>query len=250
MPTRDQWYEELCRLAVAEHFSVPLDKVISTHLQGRSFPGAPALKHQIDLYVELISNHIATVDIVVDAKWRTTDKVDQPDVEKWATVAVSAGASKAMLITNTDFTAGARAVAEASKIATAIVRPSEAALAVPIGPRAEVLAALAACHDAGASLYTTTSVTRSLDPPQVLPLGWTAPSSEARVPTVGQTRVATPQTRPMTPTDTRAMPSGSTTRAAPSGPAGRQRDGSGHGGGRGGSGGGWGRGGGGWGRGG
>ena len=70
MPTRDQWYEELCRLAVAEHFGVPLGSVVSTHLEGRTFAGAPPLRHQIDLYVEVIANDVAKLDIVVDAKWR------------------------------------------------------------------------------------------------------------------------------------------------------------------------------------
>ena len=67
-------------------------------------------KHQIDLYWETedaISLHLH----IANAKWRGSDKVDQPDVLLLQKVKEKVAAHKAVMITNSEYTKGAIAAA-------------------------------------------------------------------------------------------------------------------------------------------
>ena len=72
-------YEELCRFFLAQQLGIGVEKVISVSIPNPTRPDLPAYKHQSDLYWETedaISLHLH----IANAKWRGSDKVDQPDV--------------------------------------------------------------------------------------------------------------------------------------------------------------------------
>ena len=98
-------YEELCRFFIADKYGMPIEKVESV----RKGPDSSSYKHQIDLCWE-DGNELTRYENIADAKWRSLDKVDQDDVVKLQQVKVDIHANKAMMITNTDFTKGAKKV--------------------------------------------------------------------------------------------------------------------------------------------
>jgi Restriction endonuclease len=116
-------YEELCRRFLADKLGIDVDKVLSVDIPNPRRPGLPEYKHQIDLYWET-GNEVTLYLNIANAKWRGSDKVDQPEVLLLQKVKEKVGAHKSVMITNTDFTAGARAVAQDEGVALHIVRPS------------------------------------------------------------------------------------------------------------------------------
>ena len=118
-----QQYEELCRFFLADKLGFPAEKVRSVRVKSPTHPDLLKYEHQIDLYWE-DEHELARYLNIANAKWRSKDKVDQGEVLLLQQVEEEISAHKAMVITNTDFTQGARAVAENKGIALHIVRPN------------------------------------------------------------------------------------------------------------------------------
>lgn len=118
-------YEEFCRLFITHELGIPIEKIISDNIPSAIRPGLEEYKNQIDLCWEY-EDKLTRNFIIVNAKWRGSekDKVDQPDVLLIQQVKQEIAANKAMIITNTDFTSGARRAAENHRIALHIARPN------------------------------------------------------------------------------------------------------------------------------
>ena len=115
-------YEIFVRAALAQRLKIPRDKITSTRPKGLSLPGAAGVKHQIDLmFVQ--DSEIAEYTTIVECKYRSSAPVDQPEIQNLAFVRDNMRAQKAIMVTNTEFTAGARAVAESQKIALLVIAP-------------------------------------------------------------------------------------------------------------------------------
>jgi hypothetical protein len=118
-----QQYEELCRYFLANQLGIGVEDIRSVEIPNPRRPGLPKYKHQIDLYWET-SDKVALYLNIANAKWRSSDKVDQPDVLLLQQVKQKVGAHKAVMLTSTGFTAGAKAAAQDEGIALHIVRPT------------------------------------------------------------------------------------------------------------------------------
>ncbi len=116
-------YEEFCRLFLANELRISIDKIRSDMIPNTTRPGSSQYSQQIDFWWQDENNLIEHVNIA-DAKWRSSNKVEKGDVEKLLQAKEGIAAHKAMMITNNDFTNGARAVAENHRIALHIVRPN------------------------------------------------------------------------------------------------------------------------------
>ena len=118
-------YEEFCRLFVVNELNISVENIKSGSIPSAIRPGLEEYKNQIDLYWEL-EDKLTRNLVIVNAKWRSSDKdkVDQPDVLLIQQVSKEIDANKAILITNTDFTDGARKAAKNHRIALHIVRPN------------------------------------------------------------------------------------------------------------------------------
>lgn len=132
-------YEELCRFFLAHKLGIPLDDIRSVDIPNPKRPNLPEYKHQIDLYWETeddLTQHIH----IANAKWRSSDKVDQPDVMLLQKVKEKVAAHKAVMITSTEFTSGALAAAKDEGIALHIVRPDFDTSLLPTKDRQLILA--------------------------------------------------------------------------------------------------------------
>ena len=118
-------YEELCRFFLANELGIPIEKVISDKIPSATRPGVAEYENQIDLYWKY-EDKLTRIENFANAKWRSSDKdkVDQGDVLLIQQVKQEIAANKAMMITNTDFTDGARKAAKNHGIALHIVRPT------------------------------------------------------------------------------------------------------------------------------
>ncbi len=152
-------YEELCRRFIAREFGVPLDSVTSPRIPNPQRPDMPKYAHQIDLYWEA-SNKVAMYLHIANAKWRGSEKIDLPDVLLLQQVRLKVAAHKALLITSTEFTAGAIAAAKDDGIGLHIVCPSFEFATFPTSDRVAMQTALA---QVSGDLCTHAIVHRSLD---------------------------------------------------------------------------------------
>ena len=118
-------YEEFCRLFVHNELNIPVENIKSGYIPSAIRPGLEEYKNQIDLYWKL-EDKLTRNLVIVNAKWRSSDKdkVEQRDVLLIQQVSKEIDANKAILITNTDFTDGARKAAKNHRIALHIVRPN------------------------------------------------------------------------------------------------------------------------------
>ena len=116
-------YEEFCRLFLANELRISIEKIRSDMIPNTIRPGSSQYSQQIDFWWQDENNLIEHVNIA-DAKWRSSKKVEKGDVEKLLQAKEGIAAHKAMMITNNDFTKGARAVAENHRIALHIVCPN------------------------------------------------------------------------------------------------------------------------------
>lgn len=139
-------YEELCRIYLAEQFGVSVEAITSRLIESPQRAGEPKVTHQIDHYWETGSDAVLYVNIA-NAKWRTSEKADQGEVVQVHAVKEMVRAHKALLITSTEFTSGARGVAAQYGIGLHIVRPSFEHASVPLGDRASMRAAIARLAD-------------------------------------------------------------------------------------------------------
>jgi hypothetical protein len=134
-------YEELCRYFLAEKLGMKVEQVQSIHIHNPARPGLPKYKHQIDLYWETESE-LSKYLHIANAKWRGSDKVDQPDVLLLQKVKEKVAAHKALMITTQGYTAGAVAAAEDEGIALHIVKPNFDFGILPIKDRSTIQAKL------------------------------------------------------------------------------------------------------------
>jgi len=97
-------FEELCRVFLADKVALSVADILSGDIPNPKRPGLPEYKHQIDLYWET-GNEIALYLNIANAKWRGSQKVDQSDVLLLQQVKQKVGAHKAVMITNSEYTA-------------------------------------------------------------------------------------------------------------------------------------------------
>jgi hypothetical protein len=134
-------YEELCRHFLAKTIGLPLDKITSASVPNPKRADLPQYRHQIDLCWET-GDGVCLYFNIANAKWRETAKVEQGEVLLLQQVKENLAAHKAVMITNTDFTAGASAVAQDKQIALHIVRPEFDPAILPAQDRGLVQAKL------------------------------------------------------------------------------------------------------------
>lgn len=116
-------YEELCRFFLSEQLGVPVERILSIHIENPRRPGLPKYDHQIDLYWEA-EDKVALYLNIANAKWRGSRSVEQGDVLLLQQVRADVGAHKALLLTNTSFTAGAEAAGKHHGIGLHVVQPN------------------------------------------------------------------------------------------------------------------------------
>ncbi|PKN93113.1 MAG: hypothetical protein CVU44_11845 [Chloroflexi bacterium HGW-Chloroflexi-6] len=116
-------YEELCRYFLAIKLNLDVSHIQSINIPNPKRLDLPQYNHQIDLYWK-DGNDITSYVNIVNAKWRTNSKVDQPDILLLQQVKMKVAAHKAVMLTNTGFTEGAKAVAQDEGIALHIVKPT------------------------------------------------------------------------------------------------------------------------------
>ncbi|MDE0316411.1 MAG: restriction endonuclease [Candidatus Poribacteria bacterium] len=129
-------YEEFCRLFITHELGIPIEKIMSDNIPSAIRPGLDEYKNQIDLCWEY-EDKLTRNFTIVNAKWRSSekDKVDQPDVLLIQQVKQEIAANKAMIITNTDFTSGARKAAKNHGIALHIVCPDSEHAVLNLHPK-------------------------------------------------------------------------------------------------------------------
>jgi len=181
-------YEELCRRFLASRLGIAVGEIGSPRMPNPKREGLSEYAHQIDLY--WVSNDpIADYINIANAKWRSsdTDKVDQPDVLLLSKIREKVAAHKAVMITSTSFTSGARAAAEDEGIGLYIVQPRFDIGILPANDRAEIQARLQELGtEETASLLYSEVVHRAFD--------WSESQTRPRRPASGgySNRVATP----------------------------------------------------------
>lgn len=132
-----QQYEEFCRYFLADKVGISIDQIESVHIPNPKRSDLPEYKHQIDLYWESVTE-LSTYLHIANAKWRTSAKVDQPEVLLLQKVKEKVAAHKALMLTNQGYTAGAIAAAQDDGIALHIVKPNLIAANLPIKDRATI----------------------------------------------------------------------------------------------------------------
>ena len=211
-------YEELCRRYVSDKYGVSLQEVTSERIPNPQRQGLPGYAHQIDLRWE-IKDEVSAVVYIANAKWRGSDKVDQPEVMLLAKVCRDVGAHKAVMITSSGFTSGAVATAKHEGISLHIVKPNFDYVAIPKGNRAELQDALDDAATPGQDLYMYEVAHRAAD-------AFARPTQAA----LSTAEAAGGTTRQVTNYTTRSGPGpGATNRSlgGPSGPSGRPAGGGG-----------------------
>lgn len=116
-------YEELCRYFLAQKVGVDIEQILSVRIPNPKRKDLPQYHHQIDLYWET-NNDLCQYLNIANAKWRGSGKVEQCDVLLLQQVKMEVDAHKAMMITSSEFTSGAEAVAKDKGIALHIVKPT------------------------------------------------------------------------------------------------------------------------------
>lgn len=116
-------YEELCRYFLAQKVGVDIEQILSVRIPNPKRKDLPQYHHQIDLYWET-NNDLCQYLNIANAKWRGSAKVEQSEVLLLQQVKMDVDAHKAMMITSSEFTSGAEAVAKDKGIALHIVKPT------------------------------------------------------------------------------------------------------------------------------
>ena len=115
-------YEELCRHFLSQMLGLPIEKITSERIANPKRGDLAQYSHQIDLHWET-EDGISRYVNIANAKWRGSSKVDQPDVLLLQQVKQELSAHKAVMITNSGFTLGAKTAAQDKGIALYIVEP-------------------------------------------------------------------------------------------------------------------------------
>jgi len=155
-------YEELCRVFVAEKVGLAVEDIRSVKIPNPNRPNLPQFSHQIDLYWEF-SGELAVYLNIANAKWRGSDKVDQPDVLLLQQVRTDTGSHKAFMLTNGGFTAGAIAAAQHHGIALHVVVPAPGLAESLTGSREVIRERILALSAKSPKLYSHTMHTRGVD---------------------------------------------------------------------------------------
>lgn len=157
-------YEQLCRRFVSDCYKVPLTAIESKTIPNARRPGLPEFGHQIDLRWEM-GDEFSKVVFIAEVKWRSSGKIDKPEVSALAKTCQDVGAHKAVFITSLGFTSGAEAAAKHEEISLHVVRPNFDVAAIPKGTPDELQAALAGVAAAKPNevLYTYQVVHRAAD---------------------------------------------------------------------------------------
>ncbi len=158
-------YEELCRLFVANEENIPIEKIKSDYIPSSVRPGLEEYKNQIDLYWEL-EDKLTRNLVIVNAKWRSSDedKVVQGDILLIQQVKQEIDANKAMIITNTGFTDGARKAAINRRIALHIVVPNFDSTILHTKDRLTMQTQLQELFDSRRPVYSHVEVNKTVDP--------------------------------------------------------------------------------------
>lgn len=132
-----QQYEELCRYFLSDKLGISTDQIESVHISNPKRLDLPEYKHQIDLYWE-IETELSLYLHIANAKWRSSAKVDQPEVLLLQKVKEKVASHKAFMLTNQGYTSGAVAAAKDEGIALHIVKPNFDIANLPINDRVAI----------------------------------------------------------------------------------------------------------------
>ena len=121
-PELTSWqYEALCRHALSRQYAIPIDNIKTGYVEGPAkTPGN--IRHQIDLYW---TSNDGVCDFLCFANAKFLKRnIELGDIMTLLGVQRDIHAHKAMIITNTGYSAAARLQAQEKGIALLIVRPS------------------------------------------------------------------------------------------------------------------------------
>jgi len=155
-------FEELCRFFVAKTLGMPVEKVRWMRIPCAVRPGTALDTYQVDLMWET-ETAMAKYLTIAEAKWRVGHKVDRDDVLLLEQFRIGAGAHKAMLISNAEFTSGVLTTAERLGIAVHRLVPTFSALEMPLRDRAAFQNCLNQMATKTKELYTHDVKCKSLD---------------------------------------------------------------------------------------
>lgn len=188
-------YEELCRYFLAQKLGIDAKKIESVHIPNPRRRDLPEYKHQIDLYWE-IHTELSSYLHIANAKWRGSDKIDQPEVLLLQKVKEKVAAHKALMLTTQGYTAGAIAAAKDEGTALHIVKPNIQVTLLPTRGRVVIQAKLQEISASSSQpIFLHEVVHRAFDfseiPPQAqrLSVPLSTPGYETRVVTGHETRV-------------------------------------------------------------
>ena len=155
-------YEELCRWFIAGQLKIVVEQVRSVRIPNPQRDHQETLvklvpfQHQIDLYWETANAELRYINIA-NAKWRSHDAVHQHDV-----LLLKVGAHKAILITNSSFTAHAEQAAWDEGIGLLLLQPAFATHTLHATDRGLIQNDLHDLAEAGAPLCSCTIVQKGM----------------------------------------------------------------------------------------
>jgi len=155
-------YEELCRYFLTQKAGVDYDQIYSERIPNPKRKDFPQYYHQIDLYWET-NDDLCQYLHIANAKWRGSDKVDQGDVLLLQQVKQKVAAHKAMMITNSEFTSGAEAVAKDEGIALHIVKPVFEVSLLPVKDRSLIKAKIQEIASVNQTVYQHIIIHKAFD---------------------------------------------------------------------------------------
>lgn len=190
-----QQYEELCRYFLAAKLGIDIKKIESVHIPNPKRRDLPEYKHQIDLYWE-IETELSVYLHIANAKWRGSDKVDQPEVLLLQKVKEKVAAHKALMLTTQGYTAGALAAAKDEGIALHIVKPNIEVTHLPTQGRSSIQSKMQEISaSSGQPIFLHEVVHRAFDFSEVSPhahrpdVPFRSPGYQTRVATGYETRL-------------------------------------------------------------
>jgi hypothetical protein len=116
-------YKELCRFYISRMLGVDISTIRSIRFPSLFRSNLPSYEQQIDLYWET-DDAVSSYLSIANAKWCATAKVNQRDVRLLQQVRQKVAAHNALMITNSGFTSGAIAAAQADGIGLHLLSPS------------------------------------------------------------------------------------------------------------------------------
>ncbi len=130
-------FEEFCRFFVARTLGMAVEDVRWVRMPCAVRPGAAPDTCQVDLFWET-ETPLGKYLTVAEAKWRDGHKVDRDDVLLLEQFRIGAGAHKAMLFSNAEFTEGVFTTAKRLGIAVHRLDPKFSERGMPLKDRAAI----------------------------------------------------------------------------------------------------------------